>query len=252
MRFGVCAGLDQVPALAEAGFDYFEPGVVSALMPLSTTTEWQPMRARLDMLPLRPEAFNMFVPANLKIVGPEADPHALGKYAFTALERAAQVGGQVIVLGSGGARSIPEGYPYERAYYELKRFLHQCADAGEKFGVKVAMEPLGTECAFIPSVNEGAALVREVGRETIGNLADTWHMEAIGEPLSAITASADVLVHAHTAGPGRKAPGADYDFGPLLATLSAAGYAGRLSLENGWDNLAEQAPAALQALKSTR
>ncbi|MGC4043828.1 MAG: sugar phosphate isomerase/epimerase family protein [Armatimonas sp.] len=250
MRFGVCAGLEQVPALAEAGFDYFEPGVVSALMPLSSTTEWQAMRARLEAMPLRPEAFNMFVPASLKIVGPNVDPHALGKYAFTALERAKQVGGEVIVLGSGGARSIPEGYPYERAYAELKRFLHQCADAGEKFDVKVAVEPLGVECSFITSVDEGAALVREVARVAIGNLADTWHMQGIAEPLSAIEQSADILIHTHSAGPGRKAPGADYDFSPVMTVLKAAGYNGRLSLENGWDDLTAQAPAALQALKS--
>jgi sugar phosphate isomerase/epimerase len=249
MRFGVCTGLDQVPALAAAGFDYFEPGVSSTLIPLSVEAEWRPVREQLEKLPLRPEAFNLFVPGSLKIVGPGADVYALGKYAFTAIERASQVGGEVIVLGSGGARSIPEGYPYERAYFELKRFLHQCADACERFGLTVVVEPLGVECSFITSVEEGALLVREVARAGIGNLADTWHMEAIAEPLAAIVGSADVLRHAHTAGPSRRAPGADHDFAPLLATLREAGYSGRLSLENSWDDLPAQAPAALSALR---
>jgi sugar phosphate isomerase/epimerase len=250
MRFGVCAGIEQVGALADAGFDYIELSVTGALDPESDEATWTAARKTLDAMPLRPEAFNVFVPGRLKIVGPDVDPHALGRYAFSAIERCSQVGGQIIVLGSGAARSIPESYPPEAAYRELKRFLHQCADAAERFGVRIAIEPLGVECPFIASVDEGAALARELARpDGVGNLADTWHMDAIAEPLEAIVRSADVLIHAHTAGPGRGAPDESYDFAPLHQALRAAGYDGRLSLEVSWDDLPAQAPGALSALK---
>ncbi len=249
MRFGVCAPPEQAVALAEAGFDYIELAVSSDLAPLEESRVWATRRAALEKLALQPEAFNMFVPAQLKIVGPDADVCALGNYVFTALERAAQVGGEVIVLGSGGARSIPDGYPEALAYKELTRFLHQCADASERFGVKVVVEPLGRECAFITSVSEGAELVRRVGRVGVRNLADTWHMDALAEPLSEISAHADVLGHVHTAGPDRKAPPEAHDFAPLFHELHRAGYDGRVSLEVSWDSFAKQAAGALSALR---
>ncbi len=249
MRFGVCTSPEQAATLAEAGFDYIELSVSSDLAPLEENSLWSGRRARLERLALRPEAFNMFVPAQLKIVGPDADVCVLGNYVFTALERAAQVGGEAVVLGSGGARGIPDGYPEARAYRELTRFLHQCADASERFGVTVVIEPLGRECAFITSVAEGAELVRRVGRAGVRNLADTWHMDALAEPLSEISAHGDVLGHVHTAGPERNAPPETHDFAPLFQELHRAGYDGRVSLEVSWDSFAEQAAGALSALR---
>ena len=161
------------------------------------------------------------------------------------------VGGKVIVLGSGGARQRPDGFSEAEAEAQLARFLHQCADAAENFGVTVVLEPLGLECNLIRSVRDGAALVRRVSRAGVKNLADTWHMDAMSEPLDEIVASGDVLAHAHTAGIGRFGPKADHDFAPLLAALKRAGYDSRLSLECTWGDLAREAPLAHAALKGS-
>lgn len=252
MRFGVCGKIDDAPVLASAGFDYIELSVQSALRPQLSDDEWKPIREAIDAMPIRPEAFNLFVPGDLKIVGPSVDVVALGRYAWIALARASLVGGSVVVLGSGGARQMPEVFPEATAIAQLSRFLHQCADAAERFGVTVVLEPLGLECNLIRSVREGAELVRNLDRAGVKNLADTWHMDAISEPLSEIVASADVLAHAHTAGPSRKGPGASHDFAPLFRALNRAGYDGRLSLECSWENLTEEAEAALAALKSSK
>ena len=251
MRFGVCGNIDQAKTLADSGFDYIELSVQAALQPRLSEGDWKPLREAIDAMPLRPEAFNVFVPGDLKIVGPAVDVAALGDYAWTALERAAQVGGSVVVLGSGGARGIEDGWPQERAEEQLARFLHQCADAAERFGVTVSLEPLGLECNLIRSVRDGAALVRQVNRPGLKNLADTWHMDAIDEGLVEIVASGNVLAHAHTAGDGRRGPAADHDFAPLLIALKSAGYDARLSLECSWTDLALEAPTALAALRAS-
>lgn len=255
MRFGVCAGASRVERVAAAGWDYIELGVVSELVPEQDGAVWEEKRTFLSNLPLPCETFNLFVPKHLRITGPEVDRPALSRYVHTALARAAEVGGEVIVFGSGGARQLPEGWSVAQAHEQLLWFLHQCADAHEKTGVVVAIEPLNRhECNLLHTVTEGAALAREVGRAGVQNLADTYHMERNGEEtLADILASADCLAHVHTADTGRKAPGTGtYDHTALFKTLRAAGYDARISIECNFTegSLEAELQAALAHLKT--
>ena len=251
MRFGVCTGSDKAPAVAAAGWDYLELGAASELIPEADEATWAAKRAQLLALPLVPEAFNLFVPRHLRITGPEADFAGLERYVPTALARAAEVGGKVIVFGSAGARNVPEGFPHPEAEAQLLRFLGLCADASEKTGVIVAIEPLNTgESNIIHRVEEGARLARRINRPGVRNLADTFHMEHNSEPLEAIIASGDVLVHAHTADTSRKAPGTGvYDHVALFRAFQAAGYDARLSIECSFTDFASELETALAHLK---
>lgn len=251
MRFGVCAGIGQAELLAEAGYDYIELSAAGDLVQEANETDWAEKRWAIDAMPLRPEAFNSFVRTG-KIVGPEADFERLRRYVQTTLARAAQVGGAVIVFGSGGARNIPEGFPREEAERQLRDFLNLCADASERSGVAVAIEPLHRgESNIINRVSEGAAWAREIGRPGVRNLADTFHMEREEEPLWAILASADVLAHTHTADTGRFAPGTGtYDHVTFFRILRAARYDSRLSSECTWTDFAAQIGPSLAHLKT--
>lgn len=250
MRFGVCAAPEQGGLVAQAGYDYLEASVAGDLIPEEDEAAWAEKRRRLLALPLRAEAFNSFVRTG-KIVGPEADPVRLRRYADTALLRAAQVGGEVIVLGSGGARQIPDGFPEEQADHQLREFLGFCADASERTGVVVVIEPLArSECNFVNRVSEGAAWARSVGRAGVRVLADTYHMEQGGEPVSEIVEAGDVLAHAHTADTGRKVPGTGvYDHAAFFRALNGAGYGGRVSLECSWGDFAAEVGPALAHLR---
>jgi len=252
MRFGVCAGIDSAALVARLGWDYIELGVASALDPESDSQAWEVRRAALLALPLPCETFNLFVPRHLRITGPEVDEVALTRYVHTALARAAEVGGKVIVFGSGGARQIPEGFPAEQAEAQLLRFLHLCADAHEKTGVVVTIEPLNRhECNVLHTVEEGARLARLVGRPGVQNLADTYHMERNGEALETILASGDVLAHVHTADTDRKAPGTGhYDHTALFAILQQAHYDSRVSIECGFTEREAELEVALAHLKA--
>ncbi|MCS6775771.1 MAG: sugar phosphate isomerase/epimerase family protein [Chloroherpetonaceae bacterium] len=250
MRFGVCTGIAHAHVLAQAGYDYIELSVAGDLMPEAGELEWRARRRVIEAMPLRPETFNSFV-RTARIIGPEADFAFLRHYVDTALTRAAQVGGHVIVFGSGGARSIPEGFPRAEAERQMTDFLHLCADASDRTGVIVAIEPLWrAECNFIHCVREGAEWVRRIGRAGVRCLADTFHMEQENEPLSVLLECADVLAHVHTADTDRLAPGTGhYDHSTLFRTLLAARYDRRLSIECHWRNLPEEAGPALDHLR---
>jgi sugar phosphate isomerase/epimerase len=251
MRFGVCAGVAHAPLLSQCGYDFIELSASADLQPESDEASWAVKRREIETMPLPAEAFNSFVRIG-KIVGPDVDSDRLRKYVFAALARAAQVGGSVIVFGSGGARNIPEGWTLEQAHRQLAEFLNFCGDACERSGVKVVIEPLcRAECNIINLVSEGAALAREIGRPGVMNLADTYHMEAEGEALKAMVDSADVLAHVHTADSGRLWPGSgSYDHAALFAALKQANYDKRISIECAWqDEIDEHAASALAHLK---
>lgn len=252
MRYGICAGVESCSIISDAGYDYIELSVAGDLNPDISDADWLPMQRKIEQMPLVPEAFNSFVRSG-HIVGEDVDEERLKRYVSTALARASEVGGSIIVFGSGGARQIPEGYSLEMAHLQIVRFLQICADASEKTGVTVVIEPLcSKECNNINLVSEGAKLAREINRQGVRNLADTYHMEMEGEPLLSIEESADVLAHVHTADTKRLAPGTGtYDHTELFRSLARANYSNRISIECNWENaLPERAYSALQHLKA--
>ncbi|MBC8103574.1 MAG: sugar phosphate isomerase/epimerase [Cytophagales bacterium] len=250
MRFGVCAGVDKAPLLAEAGYDYIELAVGGDLVPDEDEAAWGAKRPAIEALPLPVESFNSFVRKG-RIVGPDADFDWLERYVRSALSRAAQVGGKIIVFGSGGARRVPDGVPRDEAERQILRFLHLCADASERTGVVVAIEPLNrAESNIINSVAEGARLVKLVDRPGVRNLADSYHMEKDDEPVSAVQEFGEVLAHVHTADTERGAPGTGvYDHSAFFRELRAVGYDSRVSIECSWKDLAAEAGPALAHLK---
>ncbi len=251
MRFGVCAAIESAPVLAQCGYNYIELSVAADLLPDQSESDWASRRSKIESMGLPVEAFNSFIRVG-KVVGPDVDSVRIRSYVSTALARAAKVGGSVIVFGSGGARSIPDGWPLAQAYRQLVEFLNYCADAYEETGVIVVVEPLcRAECNVINLVSDGAALVREVARPGVLNLADTYHMEAEAELLSAIADSADVLAHAHTADTGRLWPGSgSYNHKELFRALKSAGFDNRLSIECSWQGkLEDHAGTALEHLR---
>ena len=84
----------------------------------------------------------------------------------TAPELEKEIGIKILVLGSSGSRSIPEGFDRAEAEEQFTGFLKKIAPAAEKYGVIVAIEPLQTqETNFINTVKEGAEIARKTGAE---------------------------------------------------------------------------------------
>ena len=250
-HLGIC-GTGHAEAAKAAGLDYLEANVTGVLMPENSDEEFAANKALAATITPPIYSANGFFPGNIKIVGPEADIERAVKYSQTALRRASEIGIKILVLGSSGSRSIPEGFSREEARKQFIDFLKRIAPDAEKNGVIVAIEPLQTEeTNFINTVPEGAQIARETGSEYIAVIADLFHMARMKEPPEDIINSADKLVHCHIAEvEERTAPGVKGDdFTPYLKALKSIKYDGRMSFECSWQDIDTQLPKAIQTMR---
>lgn len=250
-HLGIC-GTGHAEAAKEAGLDYLEANVSGFLMPEKSDEEFAANKALASTIVPPIYSANGFFPGEIKIVGPEADIDRAVKYSETAIRRAAEIGMKVMVLGSSGSRSIPEGFSPEEARNQFIDFLKRIAPAAEKHKVIVAIEPLQTaETNFINTVPEGAQIARETGSDFIGVIADLFHMARMNEPPEDIVTSADKLAHCHIAEcEERTAPGVKGDdFTPYLKALKSIKYEGKMSFECSWQDIGTQLPKAVQVMK---
>lgn len=245
MNFGVCCPIEQAALAHAAGFDYIESTVVS-LLPEATETFFAPILETYQNAPLPTRACNVFLPGDLKVVGPEVDLQRIERYVRTAMRRVMLVGAEVVVFGSGKARLVPDGFPRADAEAQLVDFLQLVADETEEHNLTLAIEPLNRrESNILNSVAEGVALAERVNRPSIRVLADFYHMDEEQEPLDHLVQYQAWLAHIHVADTGRRAPGTgSYPYATFVEKLAAAGYDGLVSIECRWEDFAAEAGPA--------
>ena len=250
MKFGCCASIDKAEAAYRAGFDYLEAGVTS-LIPDEDDTAFAPVLEKYKASPIPVDAFNLFLPRDLKIVGPEIDQPRLERYVSRALTRIQAIGATIAVIGSGGSRNIPEGFSRDDATNQIVQFLQLVADAADPSDVTIAIEPLNRrESNIINSVAEGVAIARQVNRPSIRVLADFYHMDEDGEALNTLTTHQDWLAHIHVADSNRLAPGTGtYPYTEFVDLLWQANYDGMVSVECRWNDFEAEAPASVEFLR---
>lgn len=253
MYFGICAGPEQLSRLAEIGYDYIELGIAGVLRPERPEEEvMPPLKDAFSVSPLKSETYNLLLPGDLKVVGPQIDIERQERYLESAFRRAASLGGKVAVFGSGGARAIPVEWPRGEAEAQIIGFLHRAGDAASRQGMEIAIEPLNTsECNFINSVAEGVALAKSADHPAVGVLSDLYHVAYEGQSYEETREARPWLRHVHVAGEGRRAPeAADHAFlRDYFAVLKSSGYTRRVSIEAQWTNLDSQAEEALAVLR---
>ncbi len=252
MKFGVCTDWTVAEALARAGFDYIEINATGHLKGLEPESAFAAVLAQIRLCPLPCEAANCFLPATLKITGPDADMNRLRDYVANVMERAQRAGLSTIVFGSGSARRVPDGFDRNRAYAQLVEFGRMAGPIAQRHGITIAVEPLNRkECNILNSLAESAAYVQDVGHENVRLLIDSYHWAVEKEPLENIVANGRLLRHVHISTfASRKAPGLEpCDLSAFFAALKRGGYDGRVSVEAAWDDIAKQASMVLADLK---
>jgi sugar phosphate isomerase/epimerase len=175
-------------------------------------------------------------------------------YVTATLGRLKRLGVSVLVLGSGGARRVPEGFPREDAFNQLVDFCRRLAPVAGEHGITIAVEPLRRqETNIINSTREGIALVQAVGRPEIKLVVDFYHLAEERESPDVLLEAGPLVAHTHIANPQGRAYPLSLDeaaYGGFFSNLCKIGYQGRLSIEASTTDFAAQAPQSLALLRA--
>ncbi|GGA08874.1 hypothetical protein GCM10008018_63120 [Paenibacillus marchantiophytorum] len=236
-QIGWCAGIEQAELLAAHGLDYVE----CALSSLQVEDE-RSLGERIPLYvnsPLPVRALNIFAPDGMKLVGPQVDRERIRRYVNKAGEAASRIGVEVVVLGSGKARMIPENWERQHAEDQMLELLNWIAEDWQGNGITLTLEPLNRkESNLMNSVADAVHLAKQINSPTVRVLADFYHMDEEKEPLDTILTHKDCIAHIHLADTGRHAPGTGvYPYQKLSEILQAISYTGKLSAECHWPAL---------------
>jgi len=250
--FAVCRSITDYPAIAEAGYDYVEASVSGFLVPGQNDSSFQANMEQMKQLGAKIISCNSFIPAEFRLTGTDIRYNEILAWAETAFRRAQMANISYIVLGSGSARKIPDGFDRQEATQQFIELCRQLAPLAQKYDVTVVVEPLNRgETNFINSLSEGAAIVKSVNHPNIRLLCDIYHMMREDEPAEEIVKYGEFLRHCHIAEKEtRSAPGtAGDDFRPYFNALKQIKYQGCISIEGRWDDFSKRLAPALQYMK---
>jgi sugar phosphate isomerase/epimerase len=250
---GIVHRLDHDSLLAAQGFAYLTDATPRILSPRTVSEEeFARLLPEINSSALPLYACNLFMPGDLKVVGPEVNERAVLDYVEVVLRRAGEAGVSVITWGSSGSRSVPEGYSYTTATAQFIYMAGRIARVAERYGVTLVLENLNrTEANFITTLREALAVVRAVEHPNLRLCVDLYHMLVNGEPASDIVGVGAYAVYAEIAErEDRTPPGTrGDDFRPYLKALRAEGYSGPILIEARWgDEVAETGGPAYREL----
>jgi sugar phosphate isomerase/epimerase len=215
----------------ESGCDFVELPVESLVsLPKGDFDE---VKRRIREAGLQIPAFDSLIPEDLAVAGPDADLRKLEAYVDLAMKRIHALGGSLIVLGSGKARSVPDGFPAEQAFDQLRQFLRLCESYAAHYRITIALDPLSRDGGgIIRSAGEALALAAELALPHVKVAADFRQMLREKEPCSVLRKAAEMKLLTHV-----RLPAPDSGYLPaggtaaFFAELRKAGYGGDITLE---------------------
>lgn len=259
-KFGVCASgndLDELKKLKDAGADFFELGFSD--LAKKGDEEFEKTLDFVKELGVPVVSMNCLIVGDFYITGEKTNHDLIAEFVEKGMERAVKFGTKNFVMGSGKARSVPEGFSPERAREQVESLVcDKLLPIFKKYDVILSVEELRKEETNIfNSCREVAEFVRRVNRPNLKLLVDYYHAILGGDTTEEIASYGDIISHVHIASPlnQRHIPMKDDgdDYVSFLDALKKANYkAGYVSLEGGCGgkDKAETVKQSLEYLKS--
>lgn len=251
-KIGVVQNIENDSLLKASGFQFVVESTSKILSPRTVTDEqFEKHLAKIKGAEISLYACNIFLPSDLKVVGPTIDEAAVFKYAETVFHRARKAGITMIVWGSSGSRRIPDGFDKERAKQQFIYMAKGIAKIASKYSIILALENLNrSEANFITTVEEALEIVKAVNHKNLKLCTDIYHMLKENETPGIIEKAKGYVVYCEVAEKeGRTPPGVNGEnFEPYFMALKKIGFKGRVSIECHWDDIFRQGPSAYREL----
>ena len=146
----------------------------------------------------------------------------------------ADVGGQVIVVGSPKQRNRMDGVSGQQAWDWASEVFRPAVERAQERQVTICLEPLSpSETDFINTAAEAIRFVRSFKSPRFKIILDVKAMCSEGKPIpDIIRESWPDFAHFHANDANLKGPGfGDVDFHPIARALEGTGYDGWVSVE---------------------
>jgi D-psicose/D-tagatose/L-ribulose 3-epimerase len=251
IKIGACGTVNMMSAVKGAGFDYIELSTTEILA--LSDADFAKLRNEVTQGGFPVLAAYTFIPAAIKLTGPAVDKDQQMAYVRKAMDRIAALNVHMIVMGSGAARRVPDGFSHDAAFDQLVDFLKRIAPEARARNIVVTVEPQNQqESNIINSVAEGVKLVRAVDDPSIQLVLDIYYLDQTHEDPSAIVAAKDYVRHFHFSNPnGRVFPAKwdEYNYAPFFAAVRQINYSGGISIDAHTTNFASDAPQAVAFLR---
>ncbi|NLG84086.1 MAG: sugar phosphate isomerase/epimerase [Firmicutes bacterium] len=174
-------------------------------------------------------------PAGLHIAHPdEGIRRRTIAHLCSLVDLCADLGGQIVVLGSPEQRRIPEGMHPEEGWRRAAETIAACAEAAAARGVFICLEALPrTQTNLLNTNAEVMKMVEEIAHPNVDMMLDVKSMCA--EDISVvenIRSCRGRFRHVHANDANLRGPGfGAVDFRPIFAALVESGYDGYVSVE---------------------
>ena len=252
-NLGFVASIDNDSLLYTSGFKIIGETVGKMISPRLSEDEFADNLEKIKGAKIKLYLCNVLFPPGIKIVGPEVEEERVLSYLDSVFLRAHQAEVPLVVLGSGGARRVPENYDYDKAKVDFIELCKKMAEVAAKHQIVIAIESLNsTETNFINTLKEAAEIVKEVNHANFKLNADIYHMMKESEPPQHIVDAGDMIVHVEIAEKDKRTvPGVmGDDFRPYFKALQSIGYYGPVFIEARIGDALTEIPRAFTYLET--
>jgi sugar phosphate isomerase/epimerase len=159
---------------------------------------------------------------------------ATGEYLADLARAAADLGGNLLVLGSPLQRNLAEGITRERGNELAADTISHCLKTLDDTKVYLLLEPLGPgDTNFMTTAAEGVALAKQINHPFVKLHLDVKAMSSESIPVpEIIRQNAEWMRHFHANDPNLRGPGfGKMDFKPIFRALKEIKYNGWVSVE---------------------
>jgi sugar phosphate isomerase/epimerase len=252
-EIGIVQNLENDSLLRASGYRYLIESTAKYFSPIKVTDQqFQEKLSSIKKLKTPLFAINLFIPGELKVVGPTVDENAILAYTEKVLQRCKSADVKMITWGSGGSRRLPDGFDPIKAKEQFIYIARKIATQAAQYDVTLALENLNsTETNFITTLQQALDIVKQVDHPNLRLCADIYHMLKENEDPAIIDKGKGYIVHCEIAEKEKRTPPGTMgdDFRPYLRALKKINYTGKIILECRWENLALQAPLAFQEIE---